>query len=159
MTRKNRGLREIERTRVYPERLDGVFLSTGRYPYRGSTVGSPLLSERCRRYLCRVERHGGDRMVSVVAHPRLETQVLERRAGAGAGQRSHGDGVRAEIGVGGVTGGVVYEIVGVVRVLAVTVEHGINDHTVAHSTVARHTERVVSDKVCGAVGIAGIGAV
>ena len=138
MTRKNRGLREIERTRVYPERLDGVFLSTGRYPYGGSTVGSPLLSECCggRGYLCRMQRHGCDGVVSVIAHPRLETQVLERGAGAGAGQRSHGDGVRAEIGVGGVTGGVVYVIVGVVRVLAMTVEHGINHHTVAHSTVA-----------------------
>ena len=98
-------------------------------------------------------------MVSVVAHSCRQPEVLERGAGAGARERSHGNGVRAEIGIGRVTGGVVYVVVGIVRVLVVPVKHRVYDNTMTCSTVARHTKRVISDKVSGTVRIAGVRAV
>ena len=100
---------------------------------------SSFLCEPTGGDLCRAERDCSNGVVAIVADSGVQAEVLEGGAGARAGEGGrHGDGIRAEIGVGGITGGVVYELGRVVRVLPVAIKHRV--HCVACPAVPRHSE-------------------
>lgn len=58
-----------------------------------------------------MDGYRGDGMMTVVIHSIVETNVPERGAGTGTREGRHGDRIGTEIGVGGIAGGVVYDVV------------------------------------------------